>query len=504
MEKNEATGAERWARLRFAIIGRLLAAPPARGALRPALMHLAEQTWTHPIRGLPVRFSFATLERWFYRARNEPCDPVGVLRRQGRKDAGSYRNLSDQLRLVLRTQHKEHPRWSYRLHHDNLLALSCEDSALGAVPSYATVRRHMQATGLHKARRPLRTRTENEKRAARRLETHEVRSFEATHVHGLWHLDFHEGSRAVLLPMGRWLRPQLLGILDDRSRLCCHLQWYLHESAENLVHGLSQAIQKRALPRALLTDNGGAMVAGETIQGLEDLGILHETTLVRSPYQNGKQESFWGQIEGRLLPMIENVKPLTLDLLNEATQAWAELEYNKKLHEEIAMPPVRRYLQGPDVGRRSPSSQSLRDAFRLKQWRTQRKSDGTVRIAGGRFEVPSRFGQLRRVMVRYARWDLGHVDLVDPRSGARLCPLYPLDKQANADRRRRRIGPPGPPPPEPAPQGAMAPLLRQLMQAYAATGLPPAYLPKPEEPGKKGRPSSAQDHRPNPSKEMRS
>ena len=162
------------------------------------------------------------------------------------------------------------------------------------------------------------------------------------------------------------------------------------------------------------------------------------------------------------------------------------------------MAPVRRYLQGPDVGRRSPSSQSLRDAFRLKQWRTQRKSDGTVRIEGGRFEVPSRFGQLGRILVRYARWDLGHIDLVDPRSGARLCPLYPLDKQANANRRRRCITPPDPPSPESAPQPAMAPLLRQLMQAYAATGLPPAYLPKQEDPGKKGGACGSQDHRPNP------
>ena len=29
----------------------------------------------------------------------------------------------------------------------------------------------------------------------------------------------------------------------------------------------------------------------------------------------------------------------------------------------------------------------------------------------------------------------------------------------------------------PAPQSGMAPLLRQLMAQYAATGLPPAYLP---------------------------
>ena len=33
------------------------------------------------------------------------------------------------------------------------------------------------------------------------------------------------------------------------------------------MHGLSQAIQKRGLPRALLTDNGPAMVAEEVTEG---------------------------------------------------------------------------------------------------------------------------------------------------------------------------------------------------------------------------------------------
>jgi transposase InsO family protein len=69
-----------------------------------------------------------------------------------------------------------------------------------------------------------------------------------------------------------WQKPQLLGVLDDRSRLCCHLQWYLDETAEALIHGLSQAFHKRGLPRALLTDNGAAMIAAETVEGLEPRG----------------------------------------------------------------------------------------------------------------------------------------------------------------------------------------------------------------------------------------
>jgi len=49
------------------------------------------------------------------------------------------------------------------------------------------------------------------------------------------------------------------------------------------------------------------MIAHETCNGLAKLSISHETTLPYSPYQNGKQESFWGNLEGRLLAMLKQV-----------------------------------------------------------------------------------------------------------------------------------------------------------------------------------------------------
>jgi transposase InsO family protein len=87
------------------------------------------------------------------------------------------------------------------------------------------------------------------------------------------------------------------------------------------VHGLSQAIQKRGLPRALMTDKGAAMVADEVREGLARLGIVHERTLPYSPYQNGKQEAFWGTLEGQLMAMLDGQTELSLEFLNEATQA---------------------------------------------------------------------------------------------------------------------------------------------------------------------------------------
>jgi hypothetical protein len=267
-----------------------------------------------------------------------------------------------------------------------------------------------------------------------------------------------------------------LTILDDRSRLGCHAQWYLSEGAEELAHGLGQGFQKHDLPRALMTDNGSAMIAAETVQGLSRLSIVHETTLPYSPYQNGKQESFWGQVEGRLLAMLEDVPDLTLRQLNEATLAWLEMEYNRKTHSELGQSPLQVYLQARGVARPCPSTQDLQRAFTTEVRRTVRRSDGTITLEGVRFEIPSRYGHFPWITLRYASWDLSTVYLTDPKSGAVLSRIYPLDKQRNAQgqRARRASGPDSSAPPPPT----MAPLLQKLLKDYATTGLPPAYLPK--------------------------
>jgi hypothetical protein len=135
----------------------------------------------------------------------------------------------------------------------------------------------------------------------------------------------------------------------------------------------------------------------------------------------------------------------------------------------------------------------LRKAFRREVTRIQRRSDGTVSVEGRRFELPSRYRQLTRVRLRYARWDLRTIDLVDANTGQILCALLPQDKVRNAEGRRRTLEPTvaakseaDPPVTDgqeaPAPSG-MAPLLRGLMAEFTATGKPGAYLPRDPQPG---------------------
>ena len=472
---------QRWAHLRFSVVGPLLSAPPAQGELSAQIEELAGKSWLHPVTGKPTRFGFSTIERWYHAARAATTDPVGALRRKRRSDSGRQTALGEKLRLVLLGQYATHKSWSFRLHYDNLAARVAAEPEVGPLPSYSTVRRYCKANNLLRRRRVTADDPAAKQHALQRLDEREVRSYEAEYVHGLWHLDFHHGSRKVLTPVGEWVTPLALGVLDDRSRLACHLQWYLTETAEDLIHALCQAFQKRGLPRALLTDNGSAMIASETTQGLIRLGILHKTTLPYSPYQNGKQENFWAQLEGRLLAMLDGVRDLTLATLNEATQAWVEMEYHRRVHSETGQTPLQRYLAGPTVGRPCPDSDALRLAFTTEERRTQRRSDGTISLRGGRFEIPACYRAITRPRVRYAAWDLTHVHLVDEHTGVVLTRLYPLDKVANADGRRRTL-PRGLVPEKesrPAGEPTVAPLLLQYLAEYAATGLPPAYLPKP-------------------------
>ena len=468
-QQRDAAMPRRWAQLRFSIIGSLLASPPEQGELGAKLEALAAKIYQHPTTGEVIRFGASTIERWYYAAR-DAGDPVAALARKVPSHAGTQVAMPAAMAAALEAQYQAHPGWSYQLHHDNLVALGRERPELGLVPSYATTRRSMKQRGWlrHKRKRRL---------AGAEHEARETRSFEVSHVHALWHLDFHDGSRKILTAGGEWKTPKLLGILDDRSRLCCHLQWYLDETADTLVHGLCQAIAKRGLPRALLTDNGSAMIAGETTEGLARLGIVHHTTLPYSPEQNAKQEVFWAQVEGRLVPMLEGEAPLTLALLNGATQAWVEHEYQLRRHDSLGCSPRERALADKSVVRPSPSSEELRCAFRIQTTRAVRRSDCTFTVAGVRFELPWRYRVLTRIAVRVARWDLSTVDLVDPRSGCHLAVILPLDKEQNAGERRRVVTVSPLTEPLPAPVG-IAPHLRQLMAEYAATGLPPAYLPK--------------------------
>jgi len=72
--------------------------------------------------------------------------------------------------------------------------------------------------------------------------------------------------------------------------------------------------------------------------------------------------------------------------------------------------------------------------------------------------------------------------LVDPRSKKPLARIYPQDKIKNSQGYRRTLQPAAgrTHPDVEDDSDPIPPLLRKLLADYAATGLPPAYIPKEE------------------------
>ncbi len=168
---------------------------------------------------------------------------------------------------------------------------------------------------------------------------------------------------------------------------------------------------------------------------------------------------------------------MTLDYLNYATQAWVEMEYNKKRHQEIYMSPVRKLLKSKNMSRPAPDEKDLKFAFTVCESRKQRRSDGTVTINGTRFEIPSRFNHITQLHICFANWDKSIAWIVDKRTGKQIAAIYPQDKTKNASGKRRIKSKPKE---TRLPEGTLTEsepaLLRKILAEYAETGQPAAYL----------------------------
>ena len=451
------------------------------------LDELAARTWRHPISGEPVRFGVSTIERWYYRARKERHDPVGVLRRKLRSDAG--RQASSVTAVARRPCSRSTPRT--RAGAPSCITTTCSRSPqkhpeLGPVPSYSTLRRFLKAHGLEQA--PASDLAADRRRRARRGAL--VRSRGAQ-------LRGRVRQRPVALGLPRRIAEGAHLARRVARRRCCSACSTIARGLPVICNGTWRrtprtwrtACRRRSRSAACraagLSDNGAAMTAAEIAEGLARLGIVHQTTLPYSPYQNGKQETFWGPVEGRLLAMLEDVPDLTLALLNEATQAWVELEYNRKRHSEIGEAPLARFLKRSRGDAAEPGQRGV--AARLHPHRAahpaqerRHRGDRGPPLRGAQPLPPSarRRGPLRQLGSHHGpSGGQPHRQRCCAGSIPRTRPKTPAACAGRSTRCRQ-----SPPPAKRARQAAAASrrCSPNCSIKQAATGLPPPYLPKDE------------------------
>lgn len=466
------------AHFRFTVVGQLLSIRQRHGDLKKAIEELSKKTWRNPS-GNNVTLGFSTIESWYYKVlkKDAVISPVDLLVPQKRSDYNLGKIMTIQVRELLNEQIKINPSWNMQLHADNLASI-LRDQRIEPIPSYTTIKKYMRRIG-YKRQFLIKDKNKGRQKSIAIKSHFEQCSYEHGAIGTLFHLDFHHCSREIILSSGEIVKPKLFGVIDDCSRLICHLQWYLGETTENLVHGFIQTILKRGIPRNLMTDCGSAMKSNEFQAGLKALGIIFNPTLTYSPEQNGKIESFWCQIENRLMPLIGNKKNINLKELNEYTQAWVEIEYNRKYHSSIKETPYERFTSKENMTRRSESPDLVKNYFRKTENRKVRNSDGTISVGGLRFEIPSCFRHLRNITVQYADWDLSNVSLIERESMKILGSIYPIDKLRNANglRKIKEVEPlieEKDRPDEPAQ------LMKEILKQFYASGFPLPYIPKDE------------------------
>jgi len=234
--------------------------------------------------------------------------------------------------------------------------------------------------------------------------------FEASFPGELWQSDMLTGP---WLPdpkrPGKMRRTYLYAFIDDHSRLLLHGRFNFKGDLPTLELVLRRCLQRWGLCRLLYYDNGAVYRAKHMKHLVAQLGIhpIIYTTRYR-PMGHGKIEALNHLIRNAFIAELKASDITTLDALNEAFIAWADMDYNRAIHSETGQRPLDRYYEGQDKIDFA-DEEKLRLAFLWREDRTADKA-GCFGLFGHRYQLDSTLGT-KRIEVRYDPEALEEVEI---------------------------------------------------------------------------------------------
>lgn len=374
---------------RYRVISPYLAMEPKRGQKRVMLEDLASRTWAGPD-GEPFQVAAETIRVWVYRYRQHGLDG---LRDKERPQQGIQALSAQQVELICDLK-REVPERSL----DRIITIA-EGTELvtPGVFRRSTVHRALRSHGLSA-------------RKARVPDAKDLDRFEADVPNDLWHSDLLVGP---WLPdpdrPGKVRRAYLYAFIDDHSRLLLHGRFSFKGDLPALELVFRRSVQRWGLPRRVYYDNGAVYRSGHMKQIVATLGIHHIVfTRPRRPMGNGKIEALNRLIRAAFIAELKASTITTLDALNEAFVAWADLEYNRKIHGQTHVAPLDRWRAAADQAR-YVDDEMLRQAFLWKEHRTPDKT-GVFSLLGIRYQVSAKLAR-QRIQVRYDPEALHEVEI---------------------------------------------------------------------------------------------
>jgi putative transposase len=380
--------------------------------------HVAAMTFLDE-EGNPRRFTWRTIQTWFYRYKNHGI--TGMTNR-ARSDKGRVRKVTPE--ELLQALNAAKPHFSNRRTNRRALYRFCIEKGLLHADRIAqtTFYRFIREYDLLAPQ----AEEDNRKRLA----------FSMKYANQLWQADTMFGPYADS-GTGR-KQTKLIAFIDDASRVLCHGQFFFEENVDTLVQAIRAAFYKRGVPEQLLVDNGSIYSCQEITLICARVGCILRHTAVRDAAAKGKIERFFRRVRDQFL--LQKLDLSSLEILNRQFTHWVENDYNVVPHDALGMKPIDRF--GIDLARvRFLAPSEHNDELFYAEATRKVKKDNTFSFAARRYETPVDLRD-KEIQLRYDRRhrDTGmSATVVIYHKGQRMGQARLLDAVANGLLRRKEL-----------------------------------------------------------------
>jgi len=354
---------------RYGLIADCAQLPKGKGSeLMRKLKEKASQHYAIP-HSQRTMVAVETMRDWLAAYRRGGFD---ALKPKKRKDAGSARNLPQDVIDRLIAYKDEHPLFSVPMVIDAVRREMKLDAEL-TLP-LSTIHRLFSRAGLmHKPEPSDPTSLDR-------------RHFSYQDAGELWMSDVMHGP-AVFSDGRRKQKTYLVALIDDATRIIPYAAFAFSERTEALLTVLDQAVRRRGIPKRLYVDNGSAFRSAHLALVCAKLGI---TLIYARPYQpqgKGKIERWFRTVRIQLLPTLAEADLTSLDALNRRLWAYVESEYHQAPHKGLdAKTPFDAWAMACSGVKVPGPELDLNELFLFEEKRKVAK-DRTVSLRGRLYEV---------------------------------------------------------------------------------------------------------------------
>ena len=369
---------------------------------------MAEKSYTLPD-GSIKRYSADTFKQWFIQYRNHGIE---VLRPKGRNDAGLSRALSEEAAQRIAEIKQQYPHITGTLVYQKLIEEGYVKASGASLP---TVLRFIKNNHLR----------------AKEIVPEDRRAYECEFANDCWQADSSAGP--VIKVDGVKKETWLISLIDDKSRLITHAEFFFHDNSVNMQLALRKAVQKHGLPARLYVDNGSSYKNQQLSWICASLGIVLIHTPPFSPKNKGKIERMFRTLKDTWINGVDWNSFPDLASLNHEFITFVNEGYNNRLHSVTEAKPKERWLADASRIRYLPP-ETLDDCFLHRETRTV-GGDATLRISKIVFEAPPQYIK-QKVNIRYSPGDLSKAYIFDEKNKLAHT-IYPLRRVDNSKVKRQ-------------------------------------------------------------------